>query len=270
MASQRFVAKRHALVLQVKSLGAIIHLFALGLQEGAATWLIAWCFQGFSFLWRYLELRGECQESMYNLGRALHQLGLTHLAIHYYQKALALPVQNLEVCLMYCRCNAHTDIKCKWTGPPLWQGMPDDQLDLRREIAFNLSLIYQTSGNTEMARQLINTYCIIWKYPWIHQFMSLRSGFSVVLGLCIVIVSICIYARVPWLWEYFVIIKVYWLLSAAKFWLFFLMSWHTKMSVTRWFLLLQGLSQEIIYQIIPFLLDHLLPQCFLPGFLSFI
>ncbi|XP_029696646.1 general transcription factor 3C polypeptide 3 [Takifugu rubripes] len=107
MASQKFVAKRHALVLQ-----------------------------GFSFLWRYLELRGECQESMYNLGRALHQLGLTHLAIHYYQKALALPVQNLE-------------------------GMPDDQVDLRREIAFNLSLIYQTSGNTEMARQLINTYCII-------------------------------------------------------------------------------------------------------------
>uniref|UniRef100_H2U0T2 General transcription factor IIIC, polypeptide 3 n=1 Tax=Takifugu rubripes TaxID=31033 RepID=H2U0T2_TAKRU len=102
MASQKFVAKRHALVLQ-----------------------------GFSFLWRYLELRGECQESMYNLGRALHQLGLTHLAIHYYQKALALP------------------------------GMPDDQVDLRREIAFNLSLIYQTSGNTEMARQLINTYCII-------------------------------------------------------------------------------------------------------------
>lgn len=39
--------------------------------------------------------------------------------------------------------------------------MPDDQVDLRREIAFNLSLIYQTSGNTEMARQLINTYCII-------------------------------------------------------------------------------------------------------------
>uniref|UniRef100_H3D6V2 General transcription factor IIIC, polypeptide 3 n=1 Tax=Tetraodon nigroviridis TaxID=99883 RepID=H3D6V2_TETNG len=107
MASQKYVAKRHALVLQ-----------------------------GFSFLWRYLELRGNCQESMYNLGRAVHQLGLTHLAIHYYQTALALPVQNLE-------------------------GIADDQVDLRREIAFNLSLIYQTSGNTEMARQLINTHCIV-------------------------------------------------------------------------------------------------------------
>lgn len=45
-----------------------------------------------------MELRGECQESVYNLGRALHQLGLTHLAIHYYQKALTLPAQKLEVC----------------------------------------------------------------------------------------------------------------------------------------------------------------------------
>ncbi|GAA6216172.1 general transcription factor 3C polypeptide 3 isoform X1 [Lates japonicus] len=107
MASQKYVAKRHTLVLQ-----------------------------GFSFLWRYVELRGECQESMYNLGRALHQMGLTHLAIHYYQKALTLPAQKLE-------------------------GIADDQVDLRREIAFNLSLIYQASGNIEIARQLINTHCIV-------------------------------------------------------------------------------------------------------------
>ncbi|XP_028281752.1 general transcription factor 3C polypeptide 3 [Parambassis ranga] len=107
MASQKFVAKRHTLVLQ-----------------------------GFSFLWRYVELRGVCQESMYNLGRALHQMGLTHLAIHYYQKALTLPAQTLE-------------------------GIADDQVDLSREIAFNLALIYQSSGNLQMARQLINTHCVI-------------------------------------------------------------------------------------------------------------
>uniref|UniRef100_A0A8C2XJX0 General transcription factor IIIC, polypeptide 3 n=1 Tax=Cyclopterus lumpus TaxID=8103 RepID=A0A8C2XJX0_CYCLU len=107
MASQKFVAKRHTLVLQ-----------------------------GFSFLWRYVDLRGVCQESMYNLGRALHQIGLTHLAIHYYQMALTLPAQKLE-------------------------GIPDDHLDLRREIAFNLSLIYQASGNMEMAHQLIKTHCIV-------------------------------------------------------------------------------------------------------------
>ncbi|XP_031708076.1 general transcription factor 3C polypeptide 3 [Anarrhichthys ocellatus] len=107
MASQKYVAKRHTLVLQ-----------------------------GFSFLWRYVDLRGVCQESMYNLGRALHQIGLTHLAIHYYQTALTLPAQKLE-------------------------GIPDDQLDLRREIAFNLSLIYQASGNMAMAHQLINTHCVV-------------------------------------------------------------------------------------------------------------
>ncbi|XP_012678907.2 general transcription factor 3C polypeptide 3 [Clupea harengus] len=107
MASQKFVIKRHSLVMQ-----------------------------GFSFLWRYVERRGHCQESMYNLGRALHQLGLMHLAIHYYQKALSLP-------------------------PPSLEGIDDDQVDLRREIAYNMSLIYQSSGNIEMARHLLYTHCTV-------------------------------------------------------------------------------------------------------------
>lgn len=107
MASQKFVVKRHPLILQ-----------------------------GFSFLWRYVEQRGPCQESMYNLGRALQQMGLAHLAIHYYHKALGFPPLTLE-------------------------GIADDQVDLRREIAFNLSIIYQASGNTEMVRHLINTYCTV-------------------------------------------------------------------------------------------------------------
>ena len=33
-------------------------------------------FQGLGFLNHYLELRGETQESYYNLGRALHLLGM--------------------------------------------------------------------------------------------------------------------------------------------------------------------------------------------------
>lgn len=43
----------------------------------------------------------------------------------------------------------------------MFQGIEDDQVDLRREIAFNLSLIYQASGNKEMARYYIHTYCVI-------------------------------------------------------------------------------------------------------------
>lgn len=107
MASQKYVLKRHALIVQ-----------------------------GFSFLNRYLTLRGPCQESFYNLGRGLHQLGLTHLAIHYYQKALELP-------------------------PLVVEGIEVDQIDLRRDIAYNLSLIYQSSGNIAMVQKLLYTYCSI-------------------------------------------------------------------------------------------------------------
>ncbi|XP_056596029.1 general transcription factor 3C polypeptide 3 [Triplophysa dalaica] len=107
MACQRFVMKRHAVIVQ-----------------------------GFSFLWRYVEFRGHCQESLYNLGRALHQLGLNHLALHYYEKALTIPPLQLE-------------------------GMEDDQVDLRREIGHNLSLLYQSSGNKDMARHVIYTYCTV-------------------------------------------------------------------------------------------------------------
>ncbi|KAF7243764.1 General transcription factor 3C polypeptide 3 [Varanus komodoensis] len=107
MASQKYVLKRHALIVQ-----------------------------GFSFLQRYLSLRGSCQESFYNLGRGLHQLGLVHLAIHYYQKALELP-------------------------PLVLEGIEADQTDLRRDIAFNLSLIYQSSGNIRMARTLLYMHGIV-------------------------------------------------------------------------------------------------------------
>lgn len=62
------------------------------------------CVQGFSFLHRYLDLRGPCQESFYNLGRGLHQLGLLHLAIHYYQKVLELPPLTLEVLYLFRLC----------------------------------------------------------------------------------------------------------------------------------------------------------------------
>ena len=47
-------------------------------------------FQACSFLNTYLHLRGRCQESYYNLGRAMHQLGLLPAALHYYKKALDL------------------------------------------------------------------------------------------------------------------------------------------------------------------------------------
>ena len=52
--------------------------------------------QGFAFLFTYYDLRQRAdtfsgkQEAEYNVGRAYHMLGLTHLAIPFYQRCLAL------------------------------------------------------------------------------------------------------------------------------------------------------------------------------------
>jgi len=96
----------------------------------------------------FLQARKLTQESFYNIGRTLHQLGLEHFAVHYYQRALdcSLPVvSNL------------TD------GYQVAQSHPLDRstLDLRCEAAFNLSLIYKRSGNVRMANQLLRQYCIV-------------------------------------------------------------------------------------------------------------
>ncbi|XP_077981936.1 general transcription factor 3C polypeptide 3-like [Glandiceps talaboti] len=104
MASQKYAVKRHSLIAQ-----------------------------GFAFLQRYIDTRGEWQESYYNIGRAFHQLGLVHLAIHFYRKALASPV-ILE---------------------------DEDDFDLRSQTAYNLSLIYQNSGSVQLARELLLKYCVI-------------------------------------------------------------------------------------------------------------
>ncbi|CAG8470622.1 4335_t:CDS:10, partial [Cetraspora pellucida] len=47
--------------------------------------------QGFTFLYNYYELKARNQEAEYNLGRAFHHLGLMHLAVPHYKKALELP-----------------------------------------------------------------------------------------------------------------------------------------------------------------------------------
>ncbi|MCL4131600.1 UNVERIFIED_CONTAM: hypothetical protein GTU68_040013 [Idotea baltica] len=85
-----------------------------------------------AFLTTYLEMRSECQESYYNLGRAMHQLNLLPQAVFYYKKALSMPVPDTTV-----------------DGP---------DLNLVREIVFNLSLIYKKSGNLDLVRYYINKY----------------------------------------------------------------------------------------------------------------
>jgi len=104
MACQKFSAKKHSLVVQA-------------------------C----AFLNTYKELRGECQEVYYNLGRTMHQLNLLPAALFYYKKALHL-------------------------GPSV-DG--DEIFDLKSEIAYNISLIYQGSGNQDLARFYTEKYIVI-------------------------------------------------------------------------------------------------------------
>jgi len=86
------------------------------------------------FLNFYKEMRGECQETYYNIGRALYQINLHFAAIHYYKKALQFP--------------------------PVIED-EEGTFDLTREIAFNMSQIYKKSKNYEAARYYIEKYCII-------------------------------------------------------------------------------------------------------------
>lgn len=46
------------------------------------------------------------------------------------------------------------------------QGIETDQTDLRRDTAFNLSLIYHSSGNTRMAQKMLYTYAVVWRSSW--------------------------------------------------------------------------------------------------------
>lgn len=119
--------------------------------------------QGFTFLFRYYKIRGGdnndglciyAQEAN-NIARAFHQLGLVHLAVPYYEKVLTLPSQ----------------LKCvrlaeRATGSVDMDTLEDDELeedasDLSREAAYNLSMIYVTSGSKGLAQDVLMRYCTV-------------------------------------------------------------------------------------------------------------
>lgn len=62
----------------------------------------------------------------------MHQLSLFPAAIHYYKKVLS-------------------------TEPPV----DDPDFNLKKEAAFNLSLIYKNAGSEELARQVRYKYIVI-------------------------------------------------------------------------------------------------------------
>lgn len=82
------------------------------------------------------------QESSYNIGRAAHQLGLLHIAAAYYERSLQASPSA-----------AQSAAACRGGG--------SERLSLQREAAYNLSLIYRSSGSEDLARQLLRQYVTI-------------------------------------------------------------------------------------------------------------
>lgn len=91
----------------------------------------------YAFILSYSNTRSKeaTQEIEYNLGRLYHQYGLIHIAKIHYEKVLQYTDKNIE------------------KYPHI--------LDLKREAAFNLHLIYKDSRNYAAARNLLMKYIVV-------------------------------------------------------------------------------------------------------------
>ncbi len=121
----------------------------------------------------YAALRRNPQEAAYNLGRAAHQMGLLHLAVPLYERALAEPGPD----------PGHTldpDAgAAQQAGPPATaaaaaadgQDPAEPWLDgagapragalcLKREAAHNLAQLYRAIGAPGLARQVVRRYLV--------------------------------------------------------------------------------------------------------------
>lgn len=111
------------------------------------------------FVLEYVKLTGYCQESEYNLARAFHLIGLTHLAVPHYEKALCLPSRN--------KANTQSEKPISevysWPVPEIEEDEEEeeDETDLSREAAYNLHMIYILSGSMSLAQILLMKYCSI-------------------------------------------------------------------------------------------------------------
>ena len=111
---------------------------------------ITQCFQKFEIIHAYLlqkyaSLRTNKQEAFYNLGRAAHQLNLTHLAVPWYQQALSAEPAKAFTTL----------------GDTLTEDR-EAHIDLTRVIAYNLTQIYIASGSEALARKVMRDHLTVW------------------------------------------------------------------------------------------------------------
>lgn len=92
--------------------------------------------KAFAFFSRYASATANKQEAAYNLGRAMQQLGLMHLAVEWYERVLSMP------------------------GAPPGSAAALAS-DLRHEAAHNLCLIYTSSGAHSLAARVMHLYCVV-------------------------------------------------------------------------------------------------------------
>ena len=90
------------------------------------------------------------------MGRAAHHLGLMNIALAFYRQALDSPppappaapsAENAE------------DTDMGPAAPPA--ASHSANLDLTREIAHNIVLLYQASGAPELAREVVLRYLVV-------------------------------------------------------------------------------------------------------------
>ncbi|KAI8526489.1 hypothetical protein RHMOL_Rhmol12G0001200 [Rhododendron molle] len=98
--------------------------------------------QGLAFLYNNLRLCESSQEALYNIARAYHHLGLVTLAASYYEKVLAIHEKDYPI------------PKLPNENPVGMDNRNKNYCDLGREAAYNLHLIYKTSGALDLARQV--------------------------------------------------------------------------------------------------------------------
>ncbi|KAL2329125.1 hypothetical protein Fmac_022552 [Flemingia macrophylla] len=105
--------------------------------------------QGLAFLYNNLRICENSQESLYNIARAYHHIGLLTLAALYYEKVIAICQRDYPI------------PKLPNENPDVVENLNPGYCDLRREAAYNLHLIYKRSGALDLARQVLKDHCIL-------------------------------------------------------------------------------------------------------------
>ncbi|CAN6831904.1 unnamed protein product [Brassica oleracea] len=103
--------------------------------------------QGFAFLYNNIRICSNSQESLYNVARAYHHVGLVTHAASYYEKVLAIYEKEYPM------------PKLTNEDPNVGEERKPVNCDLRKEAAHNLHLIYKHSGAFDLARQVLKDHC---------------------------------------------------------------------------------------------------------------